>query len=215
MAWEKEKFFLAVVGVFLFGMMLFLLGTAFGASTNSGDFKEMLLPVLSVIGSWVSGVGALGAVLVALWIAEKQKRNDKENLKIEFGFVIVPFASEAVLMVSVVAVGKQPSEINSIVIYGEGTTVSMYVSRLLNGSSPIPVNLGYGKKAMFFCEEGFEYHIGSYLNTYCGGKAKNLKICISTTTENFILVPDIKMKSTLESFAEKSGLAPERMQENG
>lgn len=203
------------VGIILLGMMLFLLGTAFGASTNSSDFKEMLLPVLSVIGSWVSGVGALGAVLVALFIAEKQRRSEKENLKIEFNFVIVPFATEAVLMISAVSVGKQPSEISSVVIYGQGATASMYVSRLLNGSSPIPVNLGYGKKAIFLCEEGFEHHIGSYLNTYCGGKASNLKVCVSTTTENFIFVPDAKMKSALESFAEKSGLAPRRMQTNG
>lgn len=215
MTWEKEKFLIAVVGIILFGMMLFLLGTAFGAATNSTDFKDVLLPVLSVIGSWVSGIGALGAVLVALWIPEKQKRSDKENLKIEFSFVIVPQAAEAVLMISAVSIGKQPSEINSVVIYGQEATASMYISRLLNGSSSIPVNLGYGKKAIFLCVEGFEYHIGSYLNTYCGGMANNLKVCVSTTTENFIFTPDAKMKSTLESFAEKSGFAPERMQPDG
>jgi len=215
MSWEKEKLVLAVVGVILLGMMLFLLGTAFGASTNSSDFKEMLLPVLSVIGSWVSGIGALGAVLVALWIAEKQRKSDKESLKTAFEFVVIPSVTNAVLMISAVSVGKRPSEINSVVIYGQGATAQMYISRFLSGSSQIPTSLGYGKKAIYLCEEGFEYHVGSYLNTYCKGKANNLKVCISTTTENFILTPSAEMKTTLESFAKKSELAPERMQKNG
>ncbi|BDZ73922.1 hypothetical protein GCM10025856_16410 [Methylophaga marina] len=215
MSWEKEKVILIVLGVILLGAMCFLLGTALGVSIDRGNFTETLLPVLSVIGSWVSGVGALGAVTVALWIAEKQRRSEKEDLELDFGFVIVPGFQEAVLMISAVSVGKRPSEINSISVYGKNATVIMHVARFLNVSSQLPTNLGYGKKANFLCEEGFEIHIGEYLNTYCDGTSKDLKVCVSTTTENFIYIPDESMKSALDSFAKKAGRAPEPIKKNG
>lgn len=216
MSWEKEKVILIALCIALLCLMMFLLGVAFGTSTSisNEEFEKTILPVLSVVGSWVSGVGALGAVLAALWIAEKQRRGEKEDLKLAFDFVIIPGQLNAVLMVSAVSLGKRPSEINSIVIYSQNAAVQMYISRFLHGSSPIPINLGYGKKAIWLCEKGFEHHIGSYLKTYCNSKASNLKICVSTSTENFIFTPSQEMKKTLESFAKEAEYAPERTQEN-
>jgi hypothetical protein len=211
MSWEKEKLVLTALGVLLLCLMLFLLGVAFGTSTSNAEFKESILPVLSVVGSWVSGIGALGAVLVALWISEKQKRSDKEHLELGFDFVVTQPYTNAVLMVSAVSTGKRPSEINSIAIYSQGATAQMYIARLLPGSSAIPINLGYGKKATWLCEEGFEHHIGSYLKTYCNSKASQLKICVSTTTENFTITPSKEMKKTLESFAKEAKPAPKRL----
>lgn len=215
MSWEKEKLILAALGVLLLCLMIFLLGVAFGTSTNNLEFKETILPVLSVVGSWVSGIGALGAVLVALWIAEKQRRGDKENLKLAFDFVVTSAQSNAVLMVSAVSVGKRPSEINSIIIFDPKASAQLYIARFLPGSSSIPTNLGYGKKAAWLCEEGFERHIGSYLKSYCNGKASYLKICVSTTTENFMLTPSKEMMKTLESYAKQADPAPAHMQKDG
>lgn len=214
MSWEKEKLILTALGILLLCLMLFLLGVAVGTSTNSTEFKETILPVLSVVGAWVSGVGALGAVLVALWIAEKQRRNDKEKLEIAFDFVVTPEQTNAVLMISAVSVGKRPSEINSIVFFSQDATTQMYITRFLRGSSRIPTNLGYGKKAIWLCEEGFEHHIASYLKNYCNSNATNLKICISTTTENFIFNPSSAMKKTLEGYAEEVAPMPVGTQEN-
>ena len=211
MNWEKEKLALTALGVLLLCLMMFLLGVAFGTSTSNAEFKDSILPVLSVVGSWVSGIGALGAVLVALWISEQQKRSDKEYLELGFDFVVTQPYTNAVLMISAVSTGKRPSEINSIAIYSQGATAQMYIARLLPGSSVIPINLGYGKKATWLCEEGFEHHIGSYLKTYCNSKASQLKICVSTTTENFTINPSKEMKKTLESFAKEANPAPKRL----
>lgn len=215
MSWKNEKVILIVLGLILLNAMCFLLGTALGVSIDHGNFTETLLPVLSVIGSWVSGIGALGAVTVALWIAEKQRRSEKEDLELNFGFVLVPGVREAVLMISAVSVGKRPSEINSVSIYGKDATAIMLVARFLNGGSQLPTNLGYGKKATFLCEEGLEIKIGEYLNRCCEGTSKDLKVCVSTTTENFVLIPDKGMKSALDSFAKKSGRAPEPIKKTG
>lgn len=209
MSWEKEKNILLSIGVLLFGAMCFVFGVAFGVSSDSTVFANTILPVLSTVGTWISGIGALGAVTVALWLAEKQRRSEKEYLKIDFGFVIIPNVSDAVLMVSAVSEGKRPSEINSVSIYGKKAKAIMHVARFLPCSSQLPVNLGYGKKATFLCEEGFEYRIGEYINTYCGGSSKELEVCVSTTTENFIFTPDDSMKSALDSFAAKLGESPE------
>lgn len=209
MSWEKEKNILLSIAVLLFGVMCFVFGVAFGVSSDSTAFANTILPVLSTVGAWISGIGALGAVTVALWLAEKQRRSEKEHLKIDFGFVIVPNVTGAVLMVSAVSEGKRPSEINSVAIYGKKAKAIMHVARFLPGSSQLPVNLGYGKKATFLCEEGFEYHVGEYINTYCDGSSRDLEVCVSTTTENFIFTPDELMKRALDSSAAKSGKSPE------
>lgn len=206
MSWEKEKIILLSLGILIFGGMCFIFGVAFGTSSDRTVFFSSILPVLSVVGAWISGIGALGAVTVALWLAEKQRRSEKEDLKIDFGFVIVPGVTDAVLMISAVSKGKRPSEINSVSIYGKKAATIMHIARFLPGSSQLPTNLGYGKKAIFLLEKGFEYHIGEYINTYCDGSSKNLEVCVSTTTENFIFIPDTSMKSALDSIALKSGI---------
>jgi vacuolar-type H+-ATPase subunit I/STV1 len=204
MSWEKEKAILLLIGVLLFGLMCFILGIALGASSNQTEFSGTILPLLSVVGTWVSGLGALGAVIVALWLAEKHRRAESELLELDLGFVIIPFTSEAVLMISAVSKGKRPSEINSISIYGKKANSKMYLANFLRGGNQLPVNIGYGKKASFFCEVGFEYKIGEYISANCNGSAKELVLCVSTTTENFLYSPDTSMKKALETFAVKS-----------
>ncbi|MBU1308522.1 MAG: hypothetical protein KKE30_03185 [Gammaproteobacteria bacterium] len=204
MSWKKEKAILLSMGALLFGLMCFILGIAFGASSDQTEFSGTILPVLSVVGTWVSGLGSLGAVIVALWLAEKQRRAESELLELDLGFFIIPFASEAVLMISAVSKGKRPSEINSVSIYGKTANAKMYLVNFLPCGSQLPVNIGYGKKASFFCEVGFEYQIGEYISTNCNGSAKELELCVSTTTKNFIYSPDASMKKTLEAFAAKS-----------
>lgn len=204
MSWGYEKNILKILGVLLFGGMCFIFGVALGTSVSSEVFYRTILPVLSAVGAWISGIGSLGAVAVALWLAEKQRRSEKEFLSIDCAFVFVPGVTEAVLMISAVSKGKMPSEINSVSIYGKSAGKIMTITRFLPGSSPLPINLGYGKRAAFLCEEGFEYHIGEYLNKYCSGKSNELEICISTTTENFRFMPNAAMRSALESFATNS-----------
>ena len=208
MKWKYEKVILALIGGLFVGSFLFLLGVALGTSISGGGFRESLLPILNVTGTWISGIGALGAVIVALWLAEKQRRNDREEIKIEFEFVVVAGNSKEYLMISAVSVGNRPSELNSVTIYSEKASTRLYVSEFQKRSTELPVNLGYGKKATFLCVDGFENHLGQYLNSYCDGKADGLIICISSNTENFKYSPSDSMKKQLETIASTAGHMP-------
>jgi len=55
------------------------LGFAFGASSSGSDLNQFVIPFLSMIGSWVSGIGALAAAVVALKIAEGQTKHEHQQ----------------------------------------------------------------------------------------------------------------------------------------
>jgi ABC-type multidrug transport system permease subunit len=70
--------FLLLVLASIIGLA-FLLGLSFGLGNNQAKFISETVPVLSMLGGWVSGIGALAAVLTTLWLADKQRREDVEK----------------------------------------------------------------------------------------------------------------------------------------
>lgn len=62
--------------------LAFLLGLSFGLGESNASFVNEVVPVLSMIGGWVSGIGALAAVLTTLWLADKQRRENAEKLEL-------------------------------------------------------------------------------------------------------------------------------------
>ncbi len=74
--------FLLVVFTIVIGFV-FLLGLSFGLSNNHDKFITETVPVLSMLGGWVAGIGALAAVLTTLWLADKQRRDDVESLQVQ------------------------------------------------------------------------------------------------------------------------------------
>jgi|SRR5690554_333298 len=215
MTWKSQKLSLIGVGIALLCFLTFLVGIAFGASSDLNDFKSVVLPILSTVGNWVAGTGALGAVVVALWLAEKQRQREKEFLNLDFSFVITPTVNKPILAISAVSVGNRPSNINSIALLSPGAGSLMFLANFLPGSSALPKVLGYGEKATFLLEEGFERHIASYLKTYANGSAEKLELKVSTTTENFVLRPDKGIRRELERLVELVDDAPKRQPVQG
>ncbi|PSF15375.1 hypothetical protein [Marinobacter shengliensis] len=215
MVWNRQKLFLIGTGVILALLLAFLFGVAFGTAWETQEFKTLILPILSTIGSWLAGIGALGAVIVALWLAEEQRQREKESLNLDFSLAIVPGIDNPVLCVTAVAVGNRPSNIHSISFVSPGAGTQMLVVHFLRGSATIPKVLGYGEKATFLFTEGFEKDIASYLKTYAQGKADKLELVVSTTTENFRLIPDKAMKENFEKLAKDAADAPSRQHPSG
>jgi hypothetical protein len=188
---------------FLLVCLSFIFGISFGTSTDYKSFQGTFIPVLSLVGSWVSGLATVAAVYVALWSTQKQLQSDREFLKIDFNFVLIGGQGIPVLAITAVSTGKRPSEINSVSIYSSNASIRMLPAVFLPGSSKLPVNLGYGKKATFLMMQDFEYRIAEYLIEYCDGVADSLEVCISTTTENFVCRADAAMKSRIDSCISK------------
>ncbi len=67
------KAFVAI-GLLICAFLAFSIGVAVGAVYSGDDFNTILMPFLSMTGSWASGVGALVAVIAAIQIATSQMR---------------------------------------------------------------------------------------------------------------------------------------------
>ena len=65
----------AFLGAMLLALLIFALGIAVGAIYSGDDFNTVLMPFLSMTGTWASGIGTLAAVVVALHIATQQARD--------------------------------------------------------------------------------------------------------------------------------------------
>jgi hypothetical protein len=180
---EKMIFVVCVTVIVI--LLSFALGTAFGSSVTHSDFIETLIPLFSMLGVWVSGLGTLGAVLAALWIAEKQKKDDIENLHISFDFMIFAGLSEEYLTVRVVSNGRRPSNVTSIVLSSPSSTVNIMVREFHRLSHPLPINLSYGVDAVFIFCAGFEEDIASYIKHHCSGSAEGLELNVISTIKNY------------------------------
>lgn len=201
MNWEKQKYILIATVAILLMMLAFLLGAAYGVSSDQKQFIETFIPVFSTIGSWVSGIGALGAVFVSLWLSEKQNQKDREKLNLSFRSVITTFHPEALLCIEAVSVGTRPSNISSLVLANKEASHLMALINFAHGSTNLPSKLGYGEKAYYFLLPGAEMQIGKYIKEYCSGSANNVRIYVNTTTEVFTIKIEKEMQKMLESHA--------------
>lgn len=205
MNWRNQKIALLSCGISLIVLLAFLLGIAYGTSSERDRFVDISISAFSAVGSWVSGIGALGAIYVALWLAEQQARKDREHINIKFSCVILPSMYEgALLCIEAVSVGQKPSHIRSLNISGgKNCTHSIALINFARGSSALPTRLGYGEEANYFLPPNFEKEIGKYIKEYCNGSANEICIYINTTTEVFRIDPDKQMKAMLESHAKR------------
>lgn len=152
MSWERQKFVLLSVSILLLTMLVFLFGVAYGVSSERKQFLDTFIPVFSTVGSWVSGIGALGAIFVALWLAEQQAKKDREHLNLGFNCVLTSVYKDGLLCIEAVSVGQRPSHISSLFLSGgKGCTHQMELVNFSQGSSALPTKLGYGEKAHYFC----------------------------------------------------------------
>lgn len=202
MSWDRQKFVLLFTGVLLLLILVFLLGVAYGVSSGRNQFINTLIPVFSAVGSWVSGIGALGAVFVALWLAEQQDKKNREHLNLDFNCVLTSLHEDGLLCIEAVSAGQKPSNISSIYLSGgKGCTKKIAWVEFAQGSTALPSKLGHGEKAYYFLLPGSEKQIGEYIKNHCNGRAKELNILVNTTTEVFALKPNKEMQAMLESHA--------------
>lgn len=196
----KIKILFCIAALFI-ALLAFMIGAAYGASVNNQEFLETFIPIFSALGSWVSGIGAVGAVCVALWLAEEQALNDRENLDLSFSVVMTSIHESLLLCVEATSTGKKPSSIMSISITGGRR--KLVFTELSQGSSPIPIKIDYGEKATWFLRPNTEKQIGDFIKNYCDGDPEKIQINIHTTTKTFSLKPNDEIRGMLKSHAKQ------------
>ena len=178
-------FGLCVVIVALFVGFAFLLGLSFGLGESHGKFVLEAVPVLSMLGGWISGLGALAAVITTLWLANKQRREDVEHLKVSVNMALVNPDQPWFISVQAVADGKRPSTLRSLTFTSPRARHALHVTGFMNFGSSLPVQLSYGEKAEFQLDYGAEDLLRGFVEKHCQGDAKGLKAVISTNLNSF------------------------------
>lgn len=67
----------AIIATTLISLLTFALGIAVGAVYSGNEFNNILMPFLSMTGTWASGIGTLAAVIVAIQIAATQVQESR------------------------------------------------------------------------------------------------------------------------------------------
>lgn len=171
--------FVLVAGLF------FVLGAAAGASVSYEQFGGLILPLLSTAGSWVAGVGALGAVVVSLWLSDRQRREDVELLKVKPQLSIVTGIEGWLISVDIISAGRRPAVVQSLVITSKDSKMNLHVVNFFHQSRDLPATLSYGEKISLILSSGFDREIARYVSEHCGGKSDSLEVRVSTTLSEF------------------------------
>ncbi|MBQ4831592.1 hypothetical protein J8L84_20140, partial [Alteromonas sp. MMG017] len=191
---------LLILSFILVAILSFSLGVSFGVASDQESFKNLLVPVLGVIGNWVAGIGALGAVITSLWLAEKQRKLDSEQIKTDFGLYVAPPNMSSRLATNVTSTGNKPAYLNSISILSEQSSVAISIAELGREGNQLPMSLSYGQKGFFFFPIGIESHINDFVKQHCNSVYKGLRLSINTNLNQFEMAFPAKVIKHLQEF---------------
>lgn len=186
-------------------ILFYALGVATGVATSVDEFKETV-SLLSMLGGWVSGLGALAAVATTLWLADRQRREDVESLKIWLATTRVEDFRDECFMVEVASNGKRPCIIRTINFKCPSAKKPLHIPSVLKESAPLPTPLNYGEAAQFIFAPYLEGQIARYINNDCGGRAESLYVVVSSNLESFEKRIPSDYLNTLNKLAEKQRL---------
>lgn len=186
------------VGVFFLVVIAFGFGAAVGVSSTYDDFEKMVIPVLSMLGAWISGVGAFAAAMVSLWLAKEASKEDVEDVDLsccwKYGFFFV----------SATSTGKRPSTIVGAGLEFGGIQYQLEIQREY-GRSVAPVTLGYGQIFEFaFDRESLLWLAKKIMSSGVGGCGEVCIVVYSTVHEYAEPIVDQNLELLMDELAELS-----------
>jgi len=176
--------FSLVVLITMIGLA-FLLGLSFGLGNNHEKFIAETVPVLSMLGGWISGIGALAAVLTTLWLADKQRREDVEHVKVSVNMALAGHNDPWFISIQAVADGKRPATLRALTFTSPHAKHAAHITGFMPFGDQLPIQLSYGEKADFHLEYGTEEMLRNFVNQHCKGNSAGLKAVISTNLNSF------------------------------
>lgn len=164
----------------------FLLGLSFGLGNNHDKFITETVPVLSMLGGWVAGIGALAAVLTTLWLADKQRREDVENLRVSVRSAITNTGEQGwFITLAITSDGKRPVKVTGVSVQSPHARNYLHIHQFWMGSDRLPAAMTYGDSISLNLTPGFDQQISRYVEHYCRGNTSELKFVVSTTLHEF------------------------------
>ncbi|EZP62698.1 hypothetical protein [Pseudomonas sp. RIT357] len=192
---------MAVLIAALMCLICGMLGLTAGINLNSTSTVSYVWD-WNTAGSWVSGVGALLAVLASLWMANRGERiqaeREKENLKIDVR-VGGMFAH-----LHIVSLGHYPVTVKTVLI---GRSTKNAISPVLNDSSGdqiiFPVRLGFREEIHASWRSDQAKQLVTIVNWLQPFTLNELTIEVITSMDVYVMPVDAKFIAWLQDAANR------------
>lgn len=195
----KWILFLVIAGV---SVISCLAGLTAGINLNPISTVRFV-PNWGSVGDWVSGLGALSAVLVTLWLADKQRREDVADLLVVPKLSMISGEETWLVTVNVVSRGKRPSLATSTSISSKHSKSVLWLQNLHQYSGSLPINLSYGEKVdLIYTAKNIE-QIAKFVMKHCAGRTDGLTVNILTTLDTYSAQLDGLIKNLLDETVDR------------
>lgn len=165
-----------VVGVFT--------GFFFAIHMNAETADRYVL-YLGSVGEWVSGIGALVAVVTAVVLADKQRKDAAEHLILGCDLRIAndgtALYGELDIVVEVVSSGLRPAKIKSVKVWGTPGESGYRIFSPRSSGHSFPVELNYGDTLDIRLESQRCAQIIDFFKVKHGGDLSKARLTVSST----------------------------------
>lgn len=175
-------------------LIFFGLGAAYGTSIGSQEFKGLVVPVLDMLGGWVSGLGTLAAVMVSLWLTGKQGRENAENI------VVKQLAKQDYLRIDLISKGNRTAVITGLELFEISSGKRLTIDKYMKMPS-LPAKLEYGGQVTFLLLDEHETAIRDEAHKWFLNKFSSLSLKVITTIHVYVVpLNEIYVESLIRSY---------------
>jgi hypothetical protein len=171
----------AWVSVFVALALLAGFATGFAVAIKiNPETADVYLLNLGSVGDWFSGFGALAAVLVTLWLSDKQRRENTEQLIVE------QTSREEGLLIKVVSSGNRPSLVTGLHIGAEGSDKKVGLSGTHVLAEEFPVGrIDFGELISVLVGDQYRLQIARSVAKTFGSEFTGLRLVVTTSLGRF------------------------------
>lgn len=173
MRWMIAAILIAVLGLpiaFTAGVVISLDVAA--EKNPAKSLKELM----GSAGDWVSGLGALAAAAIAVYLADRQRREDLPNLSVSVS---------GSYQFSIVNYGRLPIEVNGQWLYLTSKYGTFLLGHDLDEESEERAVLGFGEIAHFRYGDHLMLNIASWAHVHCKRDIGAISLVVSTPLKAF------------------------------
>lgn len=141
---------------------------------------DIYLLNLGSVGDWVSGVGALAAVFVTLWLNDKQRRENTEKITVE------QVSRQEGLLIKIISAGNRPSLVTGLYI-GEKNSekrLNLSTSKFIEKRFPIG-RIDFGELISVLVLDKFDLEIAQDADQRFNGNFGGLLLVVTTSLGRF------------------------------
>ncbi|HGF2671122.1 TPA: hypothetical protein ACGAFJ_003420 [Escherichia coli] len=172
----------------------------------NGDTKYELItiPFLTMLGTWVSGVGAFSAVATSLLLAHRSLKENSEEIAIRYSMVLIPSmylpsTTDTAISITITNKRKVRSNIQSVVLqFSNNKAMNIWVNpgTLISGKLPHVLE-DYGDILTLIIPESITASVTDegFVKECQGNTLGEGSVVVHTTTKTFVkklTLPQIK-----------------------